>query len=286
MSILCCGCKLNLGLKITGHLADGRHELDSVFFPLAFPRDILTLEEASQGTFALACEPEFVEPEKNILHKAWRLFSEASGQNIGVRGHLVKKIPMGAGLGGGSSDAANFLRWLNARALKPLSEDALATLAVKIGADVPFFLQNYPCQAKGVGEILTPLEQKRNFYLVIIWPEIHVDTAWAFKSYDQLGYPENILTNKKRADTEIFFKSGAAMPVNLGNDLERVVFAMWPELADLREMLLGLGAADAAMSGSGSSMYGIFFEKDLATRALGVLKRNYSHVYYTQALVP
>ena len=139
------GCKVNLTLRITGV----RHELDTVFLPLDEPSDTLRLALRPGGGLALHCAEPGIDPENNTLTKAYRLFAEASGFRPGVEAVLEKGIPHGAGLGGGSADAAALLGWLNARAPEPLPLPELVGLAARIGADVPFFLYNVPCRASG-----------------------------------------------------------------------------------------------------------------------------------------
>ena len=133
------GCKVNLTLRITGVRPNGWHELDTVFLPLDEPSDTLRLALRPGGGLALHCAEPGIDPENNTLTKAYRLFAEASGFRPGVEAVLEKGIPHGAGLGGGSADAAALLGWLNARAPEPLPLPELVGLAARIGADVPFF---------------------------------------------------------------------------------------------------------------------------------------------------
>ena len=151
MAALRIGCKVNLTLRITGVRPNGWHELDTVFLPLAEPSDTLRLALRPGGGLALHCAEAGIDPENNTLTKAYRLFAEASGFRPGVDAVLEKGIPHGAGLGGGSADAAALLGWLNARAPEPLPLPELVGLAARIGADVPFFLYNVPCRASGIG---------------------------------------------------------------------------------------------------------------------------------------
>lgn len=151
------GCKVNLTLRITGVRPNGWHELDTVFLPLDEPSDTLRLALRPGGGLALHCAEPGIDPENNTLTKAYRLFTEASGFRPGVEAVLEKGIPHGAGLGGGSADAAALLGWLNARAPEPLPLPELVGLAARIGADVPFFLYNVPCRASGIGERARPV---------------------------------------------------------------------------------------------------------------------------------
>lgn len=265
MSVRRAGCKINLGLRITGKRPDGYHELETLFYPLALPCDELRFYPQKGASLRLDCLNCQIAGE-NLVTRVWREFCAASGQSLGLRVELLKRIPAGAGLGGGSSDAAATLAWLNDFAGKPLSDKDLAGLAAKIGADVPFFLLNRPAMARGIGERLEPVAfQARGRGLALVCPEIQSDTARAFKAWD-LTTPESAAKKAISAD-------------NLHNDLERPVFARWPQLARLKADLLELGAEGAAMSGSGSSIYGIFAEHEAARAAAAILRRRWRRVY-------
>lgn len=207
---------------------------------------------------------------QNLLCRVWECFAEKPpGLNI----KLIKRIPIGAGLGGGSADAAAFLGWLNARAQKPLGPEDLVRMAVSIGADLPFFLQDGQCRANGIGERLTAVAVNPGPYLLLVWPGINVSTAWAFAAWDELF--RNGLTNMASAA-----RNANSAGINLRNDLEMPVFARWPELGVLKEQLLVLGAEAAAMSGSGSAIYGIFSSQPAARAALDVLRQKWPCVFY------
>lgn len=266
------GCKINLTLRITGVRPNGWHELDTVFVPLPEPHDTLRLVPDEGSGLTLRCDTPGIDCADNTLTKAYRLFAEATGFRPGVEARLVKGIPHGAGLGGGSADAAALLGWLNGRAPDPLSPDTLASLAARVGADVPFFLCNVPCRATGIGDRLVPCPEwlaeagVAGAGLVLLCPGEHVSTPWAYAAWDR----NNPLTEERNG--AIFHASqnpfGGTSSIRwLENSFEPSVFEAFPRLRRLRERLLREGAFAAVMSGSGSSLFGLFRDADVALRA-------------------
>ncbi len=265
---LTAGCKVNLGLHVVGMRADGYHELDSLFCPLPTPCDHLEIRETGGQGIVLRCDEPGVTPERNTLTKAYDAFVREAGGAPGIAVQLRKGIPLGSGLGGGSSDAAALLLWLNERAGLPLDAAGLVRAALAVGADAPFFLYNQPCRVQGIGEILTPTDYDfSGLLLVLVCPEIHVDTAWAFARYDAL-FPhadrmatQNSLT-KSPCEANKIFPSGTGNATwsvrDIRNDLEAAVFPQYPQLAAIKAELLRFGADTACMSGSGSSVLGLF----------------------------
>lgn len=276
------GCKINLGLKITGRRKDGYHFLSSLFVPLSFPADTLVLEKTNGFEFILECDTDFC--SENILHKTYRLFCEKADCRPGVKAILKKRIPAGAGLGGGSSDAASFLKWLNREAGSPLAEKELNEVGSAIGADVPFFILNKPAFVRGIGEIITPVTCFPRLNIVTVFPGIHIDTAWAFRTYDEEFAPpaltEKNLTNPAAMDTEFLpGQHGIPLPAN---DLEKTVLKHFPQLGELKRLLLEYGAFEAGMSGSGSSMYGIYDTSKKAAAAAARLRKCFKYVYFAK----
>lgn len=270
------GCKVNLTLRITGRRPDGWHELDTVFLPLCAPSDTLRLAPGGEG-LTLRCTAPGIDPDDNTLTKAYRLFAEASGFRPAVTAALEKGIPHGAGLGGGSADAAALLGWLNAVAPAPLPFPALAALAARIGADVPFFLYNVPCRASGIGERLAPCPEwleaagVAGAGLVLLCPTERVSTPWAYAAWDR--WAENRPTPLTDARNGAISHpsqnpSGGGASIRwLENSFEPPVFEAFPRLRRLRERLLREGAFAAVMSGSGSSLFGLFRKAEDARRA-------------------
>jgi 4-diphosphocytidyl-2-C-methyl-D-erythritol kinase len=266
---LATGCKVNLHLRLTGRRADGYHTLESLFVPLAAPGDRLTLTFGPQGgPFSLAAGDPALEGPGNTVARAWRAFGAATGFAPGLAVRLDKGVPMGAGLGGGSADAAAVLRALNERAgPRALGEAALARLGAAVGADVPFFLGRGPAWAEGIGEALTPVDAPlAGLTLVLLCPEVHVSTAWAYAAWDA-AHPEAASAPRPSGPqahhssltwTKERFKSSPCSLPPLYNSFEEVVFPAHPILREYKEELLRSGACGAVMSGSGASLLGLF----------------------------
>lgn len=299
------GCKINLGLRITGRRADGYHTLATFFYPLRFPADELAIIPAEAGRLSIGCDnPELV-GANNILRKTWEEFGNATGIWHGFALGLKKRIPAGAGLGGGSSDAAVFLDFLNRTSGNPLAAAELDQVAFSLGADVPFFLRDGPCTACGAGELLEPAPfDSEQRWLVLAVPPIHASTAEVFRRWDKMNEPEaadsppgenpsafsgdlaslqsapcgSDLTNACLPAT----KPISASNMNLRNDLEEAAISLWPELAELKARLLGLGAERVAMSGSGASFFGIFVGAKAAVHASRQLRQSCHRVYCLQ----
>jgi 4-diphosphocytidyl-2-C-methyl-D-erythritol kinase len=255
--VLAAGCKINLFLQIIGRRDDGYHELRTLFYPLPAPCDLLYIMEGEGGVgLSVACDHQDLGGGSNILHKAYSLYVEATGFRPDLAIVLEKRIPMGAGLGGGSSDAAVLLSYLNdAAGTRALREEELVALAAKTGADVPFFLKNEPSLATGIGEVLEPVDvDLEPFELLLLCPNVHVSTVEAYKSWDLLQNDPDFLTTVDSGDKKPFCFSD----VVLFNSFEPVVFPRYPVLRELKMSMLGLGAACCLMSGSGSSLYALF----------------------------
>ena len=281
------GCKVNLGLRLLGRRPDGYHELDSVFWPLAEPCDDLFVRVREEPGICVVCDAPGIDPARNTLTRAHAAFAALAGGAPGLEVQLVKRIPAGAGLGGGSSDAASLLLWLNSLLDRPLSHEELARAAVAVGADVPFFISARPSRVTGIGEVVEPLaENLPPLFLVLVCPGIHVSTGEAFARLDELraakarageSAPQNSLT-KAAAAANGNRLIGAAR-LDLANDLEAAVFPRHPQLAELKAELGSLGALTAAMSGSGSSVFGLFAAQAQAIAAAARLRRKYPRVY-------
>ncbi len=245
--------KINIGLYITGRRADGYHNLETVFYPVN-RKDALEIIPAknNQTTLHITGGQVAGNPEENLVWKAWKLLQQAFPKQVfPVEIYLHKAIPMGAGLGGGSADAAFMLRLMNDYFQLELGADELSGYALQLGSDCPFFILNRPCFASGRGEALWPLTLDLSAYRIeIITPEIHCSTAAAFKAIQP-----------KPAAYDL--RSLATLPLSewkeyIGNDFELPVFAQYPELKKHKEALYAEGALYASMSGSGSALFGIF----------------------------
>ena len=240
--------KINIGLNITSKRVDGYHNLESIFFPIAWC-DILEIMHSKQLSFEITGLS--IAGQDNLCLKAYELMKSHYGITS-VSMHLHKNIPIGAGLGGGSSDAAFTLMALNTIFELGLEKDELKKMAAKLGADCPFFIDNTPSLASGIGEVLNPIDlDMSNYHLLVVKPDVFVSTSEAF----------SVIVPQK---TSLSFEEEIKMPIEkwtLKNDFEDSIFPQYPELLEIKKSLIQAGALYASMSGSGSSIYGIFSEK-------------------------
>ena len=240
--------KINIGLNITSKRADGYHNLESIFYPVAW-YDILEIMPSKQLSFDSSGLS--IPGQGNLCLKAYELMKIHYGISP-VSMHLHKNIPIGSGLGGGSSDAAFTLKALNTIFELDLEKDELKKIAAQLGADCPFFIDNTPSLANGIGELLSPVDlDLSNYYLLIIKPDIFISSAEAFS---------NIVPQSP----SISLKEEIKMPIEkwkLKNDFEESIFTEYPELMEIKKSLIQEGALYTSMSGSGSSIYGLFSKK-------------------------
>lgn len=268
--------KINLFLRVVGRRPDGYHELDSVFVPISlYDRLQIELRAAGRASVALRCEGGDALPtdDRNLAVRAAKAFMAEFGVNANVLIDLRKQIPAGAGLGGGSSDAAAVLRMM-AALLRIEAGPKLAALALKLGADIPFFLHPVPARVGGIGELISPMPKFPNLAMVVAVPPFEVSTA---SIYQQLK-PEQWSGKASESDL-IAVSSGRISPELLVNDLEAVVTARHPEVARLKTMLMQTGARAASMSGSGAAVFGIFVSAKEAQNAVRELGRLMPHIW-------
>ena len=253
-------CKVNLLLNILGRRKNGFHELETVLQPVALC-DTLRFESADGGVLLTCSDPRLPTDAGNLVARAATLFRQTAGVTDGVRIHLEKRIPLAAGLGGGSGNAATTLRGLNELFGSPFSEAQLHDLAANLGSDVPFFLQDRPALATGRGEKLEPLDAfpaLRGKALLLIHPGFGIATAWAYQAL--AGFPEalqgrsgrarHLVALLRTADTRT---AGAAFY----NALEAPALAKYPVLALYQEFLRAHGVLATLMSGSGSTTFAV-----------------------------
>ena len=249
--ILFPNAKINLGLNILRKREDGYHELETVFYPIGL-KDGLEFIENKQNKiiFTNSGLPLNIDPEENIVVKAYRLLA-ADHSLPGLDIHLHKVIPFGAGLGGGSSDAAFLLKGLNDYFELGLFVSQLKKYALKLGADCSFFLENKPAFACGIGEQLQTINfSLKGYYIVLVKPPFGVGTKAAYATIKP-AIPKHSLP-------ELIKQSPDQWQGRIVNDFEASVFPLFPAIAQIKTKLLELGAVYAAMSGSGSSVYGLF----------------------------
>ena len=247
--ILFPNAKINIGLNIINKRPDGYHNLETVFYPVKI-NDALEIIESNQLTFTSSGLPVPGNPEDNLCLKAYHLLCLDRKLPL-VHIHLHKNIPIGAGLGGGSSDASFFIRLMNEKFNLGLSIDQMENYASKIGADCAFFIRNEPVFAFGKGDAFEAIELSLdNYYLVLIMPDLQINTTLAFKGLRPFpsSSPLKKLVKSPVEDWKYSIK----------NDFELTVFEKYPEIGFIKQDLYDAGALYASMSGSGSSIYGIF----------------------------
>lgn len=253
--------KVNLGLDIVNRRPDGYHDLETVFVHVPL-HDALEIVPARHGAAAsLECHGRAIDcpMEKNLVYRAWTLMRDEHGVPP-VEMHLMKHIPDGAGLGGGSADATAALVMLNEMFDVGLDKSALAAMAVRLGADCPFFVYNRPMLATGIGDVLTPIDiDLAAMTLLLVVPPVYVSTREAYAGVTP-ARPAVPLARRIAAPL-------ARWQTSVKNDFEPTVMAAHPLLAAVKDALLDAGAAYAAMSGSGCSLFGLFDSDNVAERA-------------------
>lgn len=247
-------CKINLGLHILDKREDGYHNLQTVFFPIPWNDAIEIITDSSTTDISIITSGNNIEgpSNNNLCVKAYHLLKKDFPELPGIQLYLHKTIPTGAGMGGGSADGAFTLSLLNKKYDLGISEEKLIEYALQLGSDCPFFIINKPCFASGRGEIMTPLPLSlKGYYIQVVHPGIHVNTGWAFSQLD----PDRIHEHSLR---EAIVRPIQTWKETITNDFEKPVFSQYPEIAAIKENLYTLGAVYAAMSGSGSTVFGIF----------------------------
>jgi 4-diphosphocytidyl-2-C-methyl-D-erythritol kinase len=246
--------KINLGLNIVEKRPDGYHNLETIFYPINL-QDALEVTRRENNdkeyTLHISGSPLEGEPEDNLVVKAYKLLKKDYPGLLPVDIHMYKHIPAGAGLGGGSSDAACMIKLLNDKFSLGLSTERMEEYAVKLGADCAFFIRNKPVFATGIGNLFEPVELSlKGYHIILIKPDIFVSTRDAFAEIKPVR-PAVSLKEIVKQPIETWKSS-------MKNDFEDSVFKKFPEIAAIKDELYDLGAVYAAMSGSGSSVYGIF----------------------------
>ena len=247
-------CKINIGLRVVRKREDAYHDLETIFYPVYGLHDELEVEPAEE--FAFLQDGLVVDclPTDNLIYKVYKRMREHFPQIGNVKITFKKNIPFGAGLGGGSSDAAHMAIALNELFSLGLTQQQLAEEVRPLGADCPFFVYNTPCYAEGIGDKLTPISlDLSGLRLVMIKPACGVSTKEAYGGIIPKG-TFKVLTDLK--DLKVL--NDLTILSALTNDFEETVCKVHPEIAEIKQRLLGAGAIYAAMSGSGSTVFGLF----------------------------
>jgi len=263
-------CKINIGLIIEEKRPDSYHNINTIYQELLF-HDIITLKR-TKAKNSFTCNVKDLDNRDNLCVKAWTIMKDKFGLN-GISISLKKNIPVGAGLGGGSSNAAVILKGVNELFNLELSSQDLKDVAIKIGADVPFFINGGTQIGKGVGNILSKVGPFFDGFVLLIMPKIQIKTSWAYSQFKNVldGESSNInfksLIDEKNTPFEMF-----------RNDFELVIFPAYPEIRRIKDLLLESGAWYASLSGSGSTVFGLFYDEAEANLAKSKFSSEYQSV--------
>ena len=250
-------CKINLGLNVVERRPDGYHNLETVFYPVPIcdTLEVFEMDDAFPSPYNCDLKVTNItidgDEQKNLVVRAYNLLKQDFPSLPRIHAHLYKDIPTQAGMGGGSSDCGFMITLLNEQFHLGLSNEQMIRYAARLGADCAFFILNKPCYAEGIGERLEPIDlDLSGWYLAVVRPDIPVPTKEAFS----LITPQHPAKNCR----DIVMQPVETWRYGLTNDFEKSVFALHPEIGDIKDRLYDLGATYAAMSGSGSSLFGLF----------------------------
>lgn len=290
--------KINLYLSIGKKLSNNYHEITSVLHQINLC-DSINIKRIKKGemlnNIIIKSNLKNLENKKNLAYKAAAfLIKKKCNPYEGIEIYLEKKIPTLAGLGGGSSNAAIALIGLNKLCNLNLSKKELLNLSSKIGSDVPFFIKGGTCIIKGTGDIIQKINVKISLYLLIIKPEIGINTAWAYKNLDEWRaknkQSEDFKSKQEKKNklknllNALKSKNVEKVAENMHNDFEEMMIKMFPVIGEIKNDLISNGAINAQMSGSGSGVFGIFKTKNKAKIAFLNLKSIYHNVFLSNSL--
>ncbi len=267
--------KINYRLDVLRKRLDGYHDLRMVMQRIDLC-DFIDITISDRSGIRVTCGSEGVpDGPDNIAWRAANALLELSGKTMGIDITITKNIPVAAGLGGGSSDAATVLMGVNELIGLGLTPERLMEIGVKLGADVPFFIFKKTALAEGIGEKLTPIDEIPSVWLVLVNPNVPVSTAWVYQNWRlTTGHDGHIIPG--------FYGSVADICAILSNDLETVTIERFPVIREIKERLVAEGACGALMSGSGPTVFGVFAEESQAKRAATVLAK--SSDWFVQAV--
>lgn len=262
--------KVNLGLHIVGKRPDGFHDIETIFHRIDL-FDGISLAPADR--ISITCShPDVPTDRTNHCWKAVELLQQELGCHSGAAISITKWIPMGAGLGGGSSDGAAVLSMLPSLWNVPASAAVLERVALAVGSDVPYFLQNGSAYAEGRGERLQPFRLSLPYWIVLVNPNIHVSTPWAYRTLSE--HRNGSFPSRPRL-WEAVHRDPLQAILTAGNDFEEVVFAAHPAIGQVKTSLMEQGALHAVMSGSGSSVFGLYTDEQKARESAASFRNQY-----------
>lgn len=272
--------KINLFLQVTGKRPDGYHELNTLMCCVGLC-DVLTLRIGGRGIHVRCSHPQVPEDRTNLVHRAADLFLATQAYHGGVHIHIRKNIPVAAGLGGGSSDAAAVLLALNHHFQHPFTSRDLMAMGRRIGADVPFLISRKPAIATGIGERLAVFDGLPSLPLLLVYPHARVPTAWVYKNLNL-----RLTKCKKKLKYRLFKGTPEQIGAALCNDLEEVTQSRFPVVRAVKTALMQAGALGSLMSGSGSTVFGVFADRTAAKRVADQIGRNQSwEVHLTHLII-
>jgi len=254
--------KINLFLQVTGKRSDGYHELFSLMCCVSL-FDTIMIQFGGNTIEIHSTHPQLPLDHTNLAHKAAALFLKKLNAHRGLKITIEKNIPVAAGLGGGSSNAAGVLKGLNRHFGFPFTPSQLISMSRQLGADVPFFLFDKPALACGIGDELEAYPNLPSFYVILIYPGFGVSTAEVFQNLN-LG----LTKCKKKFSKSSFRKTGYDASRHLCNDLEAVTVSRHPVIKSVKKQIVAHGALGALMSGSGPTVFGLFSDQEKAVAAL------------------
>ena len=257
--------KVNLRLEILKKREDGYHEIRTIFQKISLHDTIRFSLKKAQGISITTNEPDLPVGKSNLVYRAAQAILNNSAYRGGISIHIEKRIPLGAGLGGGSSNAATTLKALNYLLEMGLSQKEMMTMGVKIGADVPFFFLEKGAIATGIGERLKEIDLPGLWY-VLIYPNFEVSTRWAYQN-------TRLTKEKFRYKIHKFLTTPEAISKVLMNDLEEVVSEKYPQIHVMKEVLRSQGALGSLMTGSGPTVFGIYADEKNAASAYRNIRR-------------
>lgn len=286
--------KINLFLRVTGRRADGYHTLQTRMQKVGL-FDLLEVQREGKGVRLHCVGADLPENAENLVHRAASLFLETVAQRRGrtlggVKISLTKNIPIAAGLGGGSSDAAAALKALNSLFEAGLTAGELAVIGLELGADVPFFLADTPAAlAVGIGEILTPVAPLSGCFVLLVNPGFSVSTRWVYQTFALTKEEKTTIFRNFRESAGPAGRLGLSvtvkgLPAALENDLETVTLTRYPEIGRIKEELLAHGAVAALMSGSGPTVFALFSDQQAAETCRVLFARRFGQTYLVPPL--
>jgi 4-diphosphocytidyl-2-C-methyl-D-erythritol kinase len=267
--------KINIGLNIIRKRDDGFHDLETIFYPLLL-NDILTFEKADE-TKLESNSTEINSIQTNLISTSIEFLENIVDRKLNVKIYLEKNIPIGAGLGGGSSNAASTLKALNQLFELNINYDKLSEIALKLGSDVPYFLDPYPCFASSRGEIRKNIQLSLSQPILIVNPGIHISTKWAFKKLELTSHKNSLKELCKHSSVTIDDIKEYAK-----NDFEIIVYEKYPEIKSIKDKLDSSGADFVSMTGTGSTVYGVFSNLQKAR----LVKEDFDASYFTYINFP